>query len=243
MKFTSRYLVDINTLFDTRLSAVAIHDKSLIEKLNFDVYRRRISEVWVKKLGITDWNKVANNSDLRVLKAARPTSFLYELRRHVHLRRLEVLLSSPKDIPRVSVNVYPFVLSSEEMGEFMKMFKQCFENIDVDICSYSPEELTPEYLMSCWDHVYLYDWYKWIELNGKKLTAKTVGLGITRPAILWADVTPEILETLSKESKSPFEIASRELREILTLESVDASLFSLSPMCDEEFLRVVKEEV
>lgn len=239
MIFTSRFLVNIDTLFDLRLSTLALHDKQAFEKLDLRVYRNRISDVWAKTIGVDNWGEVYKKRTFDSLILSRPTAFLRVLAGRLRLLRLERLMSSPKDAPKLHINMYPYELNNDEANDFLQMFRQVFETNDVDLVYYSPAELEPKLIRNMWDQIYMYDWYEWVELNGKKMNNSMVYVTITRPAILWGDVTPEILKKIQTEEKNPFEVATKELREIVTVENVDAALFSLAIDCEEDFISAV----
>ncbi|ANZ49051.1 putative virion structural protein [Erwinia phage Derbicus] len=233
MIFTRRSLVDISCLVDDRLGLVAVRYPELLEKLDVDAYRLRITEVWAKIIGIDNFVEEYATRDIEVLKASLPTQFIKAFRERLEEDLLAIKLSAPIERPTVTINLYPYShLNVTERNEFKQVFTELFPMVQVNVVCISLEDLTPEYLRSTWDGWFTYDFYPWMKANAKRLGNRIPRFVIHRPGILTDELTPETIEAIKRDKADPFTESKKFLAEYVAVETLKAELFCHVPGLD-----------
>ncbi|AFO71414.1 hypothetical protein CR5_194 [Cronobacter phage CR5] len=233
MIFTRRCLVDVSCFLDDRIALVAVRHPELMEKLDYDAYRLRITEVWAKIIGIDNFLAEYKTRDVSVLKAALPTQFIKAFRERLEEDLLAIKLSAPIERPTLTVNLYPYShLSVPERNAFREVFSELFPMVQVNVVCISLDDLTPEYLRSNWDSWFTYDFYPWLEINAKRLSTRIPRFVIHRPGILTDELTPETIEAIKRDKADPFAESKKFLAEYVAVETLKAELFCHVPGLD-----------
>tara|TARA_Y100001956_G_scaffold79456_1_gene92638 strand:+ start:671 stop:1369 length:699 start_codon:yes stop_codon:yes gene_type:complete len=229
--FSRRILVDIDALFDTRVGLVLNKFPEKYGKLDYEIYRKRISEVIFSVIGIDDWDKEWANRDIGALMQAQPTSLLLsELGRVLNAERAAVEMSAPTEVPKITLNVYPYEMSKEQMSEMARQMREVFPGFSIDIGRWCEKGLTPTTLRRSWDAWFTYDYYRWVNAQAENLKNRIPKFIIYRPALLTSDMTEEAAEQIKRDGINPFTESKKFMAEYVTVESLDASLFSSHPV-------------
>lgn len=227
--YTRRILVDIDCLLDTRLGLIRTRHPEKLQHVDSDIYRKRMSEVWAKAIGISDWDAEYATRDVTVLANSRPTSFVAVLTEVIEQELLAMKLGQPTEPPTLSVNYSPYALSVEERREFERAFCDLFPVIKVEVVNRPLSSLDPLTLARNWDCWFMYDWYGWIQTNMSRLQNRIPKFVINRPALFTSEMTPEVAETLKELEGNPFDELKRALAEFITVDTLDAATFSEEP--------------
>ena len=225
--FSRRILIDIDAVFDTRLGLVLDKYPTMYSNIDMTLYRRRISEVIFSMAGIMDWDEEWRNRDIGCLKQAVPTELLYsELQRVVNSEISSREMSAPTELPELTFNIYPYVMSVEETGALRDSLKAEFTGIKVKVGRWCPHSLTPTVLRRNWDSWFTYDFYLWLDTNAKLLSNRIPNFVIYRPALYSSDMTTEGAEIIKRDNINPFTESKKFLAEYVTVEALDVGLFS-----------------
>ncbi|TRI78133.1 hypothetical protein, partial [Salmonella enterica] len=95
MRLGRRFLVDIDTIFDTRIGWAKVLQPDVLEKLDLEVYRMRFTDAWAEVVGIQDWNKKFAERDKRALQNAQPTEMLLTLKNEVQAMLMTIQMHAP----------------------------------------------------------------------------------------------------------------------------------------------------
>lgn len=228
MRHGRRYLVCVDTLFDTRIGWARETFPKEIEAFDLDVYRGRHSEIWAEMAGIPDWDKHYAKRDKRALMQATPTEFLYGLKNILLGDLTQIQMSAPMDRPTVTINMWPYRdLTEEESDAFLAHFRMFYNEVKVELTFTPFANLTIGHLNTLWDKWYTYDWFRWIDIQAKKLEVKAPEFTVVVPALLLSNLTDQIADAIERDNVNPFLALTRFMEEIITVDVVDARLFSI----------------
>lgn len=228
--YTRRILVDLDVLFDTRIGLLLSRHPEKYGKIDFEIYRKRISDVTFSIIGVEDWDGLWKHRGLDALMQATPTTLLLgELQRVLEAEKSAVAMSSPTEIPKITLNAYPYNLSKEQSSEMVKQMRMVFPGFEVEIGRWCEKGLTPTALRRSWDAWFTYDYYRWINYQAENLKNRIPRFIIYRPALLTSDMTEEAAEQIKRDGINPFTESKKFMAEYVTVESLDAALFSAVP--------------
>lgn len=221
-------LIDLDALLDTRLGLAHVLVPDLADKLNIDLYRMRVTEAWAGVVGIKDWKAQWRARDKSVLKHAEPTRLFYEIVDAIDREHTVSMLGAPTAKPTVTINIQPYDIRGEELSILTDAMKNWFHGYDIKVIRSDLIDLTPEFLNRHWDTWFTYDWFHWIELHASKLETPIPRFVLNAPALLDDIKEPEPYEALKKDGGNPFEAAKKFMSPYITLESLDAVMYSLA---------------
>lgn len=228
--YTRRILVDLDVLFDTRIGLLLSEHPEKYGKIDFEIYRKRISDVIFSMVGVDDWDGLWNKRDLDALMQARPTTLLLgELQRVLEAEKSAVAMSAPTEIPKITLNSYPYILSKEQSSEMVKQMRLVLPGFKIEIGRWCEKGLTPTALRRSWDAWFTYDYYRWINSQAENLKNRIPKFIIYRPALLTSDMTEDAAEQIKRDGINPFTESKKFMAEYVTVESLDAALFSAVP--------------
>lgn len=175
-KFTDRYLINFDVLYDLRATAMAVLNPKLAEKVINDArYRARISD---NLRGI--WGDFPQNKWETALRELTPeqiiehpylTHVLAHLKQHasdIHAAR-ESMPEGHEQYMSVTINTYPMRFSTEVREALVGMLKRHIGIDDVGTTYLTPEHTTPLQLKNNYDKYFLYSLNQWLPLHIEKL--------------------------------------------------------------------------
>lgn len=228
--YTRRILIDLDALFDTRLGLLLSRHPEKYGKIDFEIYRKRISDVIFSIVGVENWDGLWGERGLDALMQAQPTTLLLgELQRVLEAEKSAVAMSAPTEIPEITLNTYPYILSKEQSSEMVKQMRLVMPGFQIKIGRWCEKGLTPTVLRRSWDAWFTYDYYRWINCQGENLKNRIPKFIIYRPALLTTDMTEEAAEHIKRDGINPFTESKKFMAEYVTVESLDAALFSAVP--------------
>jgi hypothetical protein len=199
----SVFLIELDCIFDTRLSTLALFgEQALLD--NFQKpYWKRVCDSFIG-VGIKKFLEEYSKRDKLILLDSIHTPMLDFI---VDFVKQTILFNAGSPIvknPVIMINVYPYDLTETEKvkiveGIVIKTGDQC----DVELVNMSPEQITPEFLDKNIAVVSMYEYIPWLELqstleNGfKKHTCPSVSL--LAPEILFKELTDEDKNTIIKD--------------------------------------------
>ncbi|ANZ49314.1 putative virion structural protein [Erwinia phage Machina] len=228
MRTGRRYLVDIDTLFDTRLGWAKVIAPEALEKLELDAFRKRHTDIWAEAIGIQNWSEQLKQRDKRALFLSDPTEFLLGLKNQVLVDLTTLVMSSPIDRPTVTINMWPYTdLTAEQSDAFLQNFRQLYNEVKVDMVYIDHKDLSPGRLDSMWDIWYMFDWFNWVTVHAGNFAKKIPQFKIHPPALLTDGLTTEAIEAIERDGVNPFSALTRFMEELVTIDPVDARLYSI----------------
>lgn len=229
-----RVLVDIDSLADTRLGLILEHLPHLYTKIDMKEYRTRVTNVWFKKLGISDeeWLKMWEGRSVETLKQSGPTNLLFSLVSELGAKFAATLVGTPLERPRLTVNTWPYKLNKDERAIYLENLKTLYSSctLSVDLIYQPIDKVSPEFIKTNFDAVFIYDFHKWIDIHVKELSdekGRMPGKTVYSPALLRSDTMEEAAEAMIADKVNPFTETKKFCATAFTLELVDAGLFSL----------------
>ena len=228
MRLGRRFLVDIDTIFDTRIGWAKVLQPDVLEKLDLEVYRMRFTDAWAEVVGIQDWNKKFAERDKRALQNAQPTEMLLTLKNEVQAILMTIQMHAPIERPVLTFNLWPYAdLDDEERHAFLEELRYYYNEVQVDVVVIPHSDLTPGRLASAWDGWIMYDWYPWIEQHANHFQKPIPDFTITRPSMLTSELTEEAIAQIKRDKVNPFKESTRFLAQYVGTDVKDTALFSL----------------
>lgn len=225
----NRVIVEIDALFDTRIGLLLQHKPHFYDRLNFDAYRKRLTNTWTYQIGwdMDEFHGLWKNRTVDALYQSRPTDLLEEgLWGALEDRLVVAAVSMPEEKPVITINFYPYDLSQEEKEEFTKLFIEYHPGFSFKYGSWSPKSLNPTYLRKHWDAMICYNWYDWIEANAENLKNRIPKFQIYYPALLHPDTSKEAIDAIMQEKTNPFHPSKTFLAEYVGVNPLSSELFS-----------------
>lgn len=206
---TSHVFVDLDSVLDTRLGVLLAEGKidNPYEYLtSFEYYTR--GDNALAGMSVEEFEELFKNRDKSALVNSVATLMCLQLSRFI-AERVFVDVEAPATPERVklTVNVYPYVLTEEEMRLIESaLIAHTGELVEVECVNMLPSFLTPMYLKNRYDLVVMYDYASWLESqqdNFEKVQIPEIDLLI--PALAFRTITAEDAEYIQSEGISPFD--------------------------------------
>jgi hypothetical protein len=216
--------VDIDALFDTRLSLLLSISKKLTLKIieNGSYITRKKDNF--DNLSYDIFNSLYRNRRKTVLSDAIPTPVFKLLREHYG--DLVTDIKNTKMLnPYIYLNIYPYKLNLDEQDLLAYGLAQVIPNCNIKMVSMDYDDFSPDWIHDHVDTVFKYDTLSWVEYNMSN--TKLVNNPITdiifiAPAIVPGN-TPE-----GKIDSELFKIFTYTANLVINLNLIDASNFSAS---------------
>lgn len=227
-----RVLIDIDCLHDTRIAL----QQELFPKLEFDfkTYHTRTSDGYfiVKGADKDVWNKGWKERSHKLLASAKPTYMFFELAVMLRDRLTMKQLGTPVKAPTLTVNIYPYMMSSDEREIYKGILISFFGRYvtEINIIRRKPKKLTQVELTENFDMYICYDFYNWHLTNADGFKEKQCpSFTMVIPALFKYEYAKEAMDQIIKDKVNPFRELVDGYAELMTLEVMDASIFSLHP--------------
>lgn len=164
-----KILIDLDTLFDTRLGVVTEHDPELSVELLKKGWRERVSNdmsIFTDKFSYDIFKERYEKRDKEILKKSLLTSFIIELGDIiVELQHLLATDTGKIKESEILLNLYPYTdLDKEEANAYIiGLASYIGTEIPIRIVYWEPEVLTLPFLRSQEVLTYItYDYEKWL---------------------------------------------------------------------------------
>lgn len=225
-----QYLIDLDTLLDTRLGVLSRLDKdAAVAVATNPNYWLREHNDWAQLTEGRVTNEAFEAAYLARTKADLQASvmsgiFLVLMRLFVDHNRMRTEGQDGQDVA-LEVNIHPYELEDEELEELTQILRSLFyPDLPLSFCSRPLEELTPQVLRERYNAVVLYDFHRWIKLHGVALSEHRC------PAV--SLIAPRLYETnparLTQERKQEEVTAFRLLMlDMINIDFIDVEFFSM----------------
>lgn len=164
-----KILIDLDTLFDTRLALVAKLDPLAATYIaQHTAYWDRDHTDWAQltdgRLTNAMFEEAWATRDKQVLKQSIITGILVVLLRLIAEDQQGSSDGEPREALALEINVHPYGLDVEEMEELTALIHETIDDeLPITFCSRPIEELTPQVLDANYALVILYEFHRWIK--------------------------------------------------------------------------------
>jgi hypothetical protein len=225
----SRLLVDLDSIFDTRLSVLYSISPDLAEQAIKSGYLNRVSNKY-PDISIEAFNERYNARTKADLKNALVTPIIKLVSDFAYTTISNSLSGPIKERPVIVLNTYPYVLSEEENKLFINLlFTTTRTYAEIEIINLSPDDITPRYLKDNFNLVIMYNGLDWLELHASKENFKKTicpDIGLISPATLDHYPSDTKLVELTRMGVELFEGIEKTASPLIALSLINASNFS-----------------
>lgn len=226
-----RVLVELDCLVDTVLGTVASLNPSWVQPLLKAGYTDRVHNQLKRLHPSVDtamFEKAYAERDVNVLMHSRMTMI------PLHIREIYATnYSLPDGHPEkydltLTVNYYPYKLNKAEIAEYQDVLRTIIPHLDsVKFISIDYDALTPYYVQSNFEHIYVYHLTDWMIRHTAALDGRLMeGVTVTSPIV----VIEQILPTEQEIEDMKVEIA-KVFIPLFEMELIDLSIMSY---CDPD---------
>lgn len=222
------FYVALDVLLDTRFGCLVTHfgDKTL--DMTKDYFVREYERFG--DLRSKDFLALYKKRDKKVLMNSIVTNFINILSDFIKDAEYKNTYSPEISIPRIVVNVFPYVLNEVEMDTIKQAILFRLKTIvDVQLVNIDTKKLTPQFVESNYQLMAMYDYSTWLEQqtllgNVEKHPIRTVTL--YAPKIYFDDtLNPEEFKTLRK-GRTVFDTIQVMTSMFINLQLIDIGYFN-----------------
>lgn len=157
--------VDIDSLFDTRLSVLYLLNRTVAEEeVSSNRYRKRIRDNF-GPISADVFRAFYNRRSERVLELAAPTRILEFIKIHFGDVLSDIKNLGMEEELTMYINVHPYDLSIEEMERLEEAFSNQLGENRVKVIKLDYDEISPAWIMQHVGCVFMYDMNKWLEYH------------------------------------------------------------------------------
>lgn len=164
----STVLIELDALFDTRISVLAkMGDDTLAAAIKENYHNRLID--FFKDIDNDLFRQLYDHRDKAILKDTIVTPMIVMLKEYCE-KTLEQLISSPFHYkPKIMLNIFPYELLDEEIEVLIIAIANMTNKLaDIQVVNMSYEDMTPMFFKEHISLVIMYEYYKWLEIHSEK---------------------------------------------------------------------------
>lgn len=161
----STFMVSLDCIFDTRFATLFNMGKEKMLAAFDESYYSRPSDVFP---GITreEFKAAYDKRDKSILSSPHPTPIMEMVTQFVLETNANVSTTPYHFVPKIIVNVFPYVLTAEEQRLIGAGISGITNgDADIEIVSMSHEDLTPKFVKKNLSMLVMYDYHLWLELH------------------------------------------------------------------------------
>lgn len=236
------FLVDLDTLYDTRLA--------VIEEVDFELALHQLRIGWserlydrVEQIPPDKYKELYDNRDLKTLVLANPT-MATEVIRGWCVQVSSAMTGTPeRGFCEVFLNVWPYRLGKTAAREFAAKIDDILDHtVRVTIVNVDPKEITAYDAKLYFSCIMMQDWYVWLEeraQRGELKKAPIPDVSLYAPRVFRGSVETADYEQI--RDKDVFATIEEKLKPIIGLEFLDLGFFSSA--ITPELASALKEKV
>lgn len=159
-------LVDLDSLFDTRLAILDILDPMLAAHALQNGYLEREDNNF-KFCPLPLFNELYAKRDNEVLGRSMMTQVKTIVIDFIKDANTRYKSSKTQAYPSVYINVWPYKISEDAAGELLMPFhKAVGGKVHINLINMHPKDITPEVCKERFSHMIMYDFMEWLMLMG-----------------------------------------------------------------------------
>lgn len=223
-------LLPIDVLYDTRLGTLYQMDPQLADRVVVDNYHKRKSDFF-KGVDKSVFDKAYENRNQKTLYDSYITNVCHFLSQIVSTLYVENTTNTPYSIKvNITLNTYPYNITDQSAQMICKMLAlKVGLGVNVDWVYISQKELTPSFIKSRYQILFMYHYDTWLEEHTdefEKVSINSVILYV--PAISFVkDITDEDLIRFARTKTNPIHELKVLCAPFVRLEPIDVKIFSL----------------
>lgn len=232
-----RFLIDLDTMVDTRLGIVKQHWPKRLTADRLEEYHARDHvRVWdIFSIDEEEYKKAYDARDVETLTYSFGTQLAHVLRAIIttsvlkaetnpHIAQIEVSLNTfHYKLDRNVTNQFISVLRDILMVDDIKVSKEIVtQAVEVDINNMSAAELRKDY-----EGMIIYDLVDWVSKTNKLTAEKPAPTFTVYYAALLTDDSEESRRQITEDNVNPFKIVRIELARHFMADGLDAELFNI----------------
>lgn len=186
------FMLDLDCLFDTRLSVLHAYSPEAAAKALDSGYHDRLIDEY-DGLSSAAFKKLYDARKKDCLKGTFVTCFMDVLKEFTQ-KTLERSLATPfSGKPIIRLNTFPYEINDDEAHVLISAIKDgTYGYADIEIVFMSPEEITPMYVRKELTYFAMYHYFDWFELhsvNGSLKKTTIPEVSVIGPAIFFKPFT------------------------------------------------------
>ena len=232
MKIHYSIYADIDTIFDTRIATLFKYYPDLVEYLlENDLYHTRDTDAF-GDLKRSEFYELYKKRDVSILKGSVRTEILTVIAR-ILLEMEEKRIEMPfMQMTQLHVNTYPYFLTEEDKIDIKEALHLFFEHklVAIDLVSLPPLLVSPTYIRSNFEFVFMYDWVEWVDLHKDNLIKDNcMEVEFILPALYTDDVIDrKAIKEVLKTKETPFSSLQLILAGMIKARFINPGAFSFS---------------
>lgn len=164
---TSRMLVELDSILDTRLGVLLDIDPEKVPTILAKDYHDRLWDVF-PEVDLLTFQRRYQSRDTKILKNSWATPMIDLMADFVYKTLQQTLRTPFHKQPMLEINTYPFKVSDEEASVIISaVAAKTDDQCDIKIVYYHPEDLNPVFLKNTYEVVMMYDFQEWLETHSK----------------------------------------------------------------------------
>jgi hypothetical protein len=223
------FMVDLDSIFDTRLATLLLNDqKSAEQSITIDYYRRKDDSFHNTPFEV--FKSLYKNRNTETLKHSVKTLFVNILLDFVKSTYQNSVNGFEQKKPKILFNVFPYKLSEEDLTAIRDVFIELtsgfslLEFIDMPI-----EQITPIFLRDRIGAFSLYNYTDWLEIHAANDNLKKVSIpavSLFGPKIHFKKVSVEEKNFLLQNKIDPFDQLQKLANPFVNLKLLDIVMYS-----------------
>lgn len=238
-------IVDLDSLFDTRLATLELVDPLLAlhaldngyNTREHDAFEFCDHETFAKLFAIRDTDTLAISMMTEVKNIV--LDYAKDAIKEFNSKKTSIF-------PAIYINVYPYKIAKDAAGELLKPFYEALDGmVTVHMVNIPPSELTPSVCKKHFSYMIMYDYMAWLIAQGRmgyiqKNPMNEITLVAPR---LYPNGKPpdEELDALGKDRMEPYQCTELYFAPFVKLEFYVSSMFSAVIM--PEFIEKLKAQL
>ena len=164
---TTKMLVELDSILDTRLGVLLDVAPDVVPAILAKDYHNRLWDVF-PGVDFLAYQQRYQSRDKAILKNSWMTPMADMMTDFVKKTLQQTLQTPFHRVPKIDLNIYPYVLTDDEASVILKAAATKTANqCDIEIVSFSPEDLNPVFLKNNYEAVMMYDYQVWLETHSK----------------------------------------------------------------------------
>jgi hypothetical protein len=231
-------LVDLDSLFDTRLAILDMLDPLLAAHALQNGYLDREDNNF-EHCPLELFEQVYAKRNEEILGNSRMTQIKNIVIEFIKEANKQYKTSKTQAYPSVYINVWPYKISADASGELLAPFHKAVDGkVNIHLINMPPEDITPEVCKERFSHMIMYDYMTWLLKQGQSGALQRNPMNevtLIAPRLYPSGKTDTLIdESQTRNSMEPHECAEVYFAPYVKIEFYVSRLFSA--ILDSEFV-------
>lgn len=228
MKDVQIFLIDLDSLFDTRLGTLYSHSREVAENnLTIGYFDRKLDDFI--GLPFEEFKELYEKRDKQTLQVSLVTPMLDILLEFVAGVYKNGINGFETKKPKILLNIYPYNLLEDEQKVIQEMLISLTKGFClIELVYLTLEQITPMYIRDHIDAMSMYNYTDWIECHSVNENLKKVsspGTAIFGPRLHFKRMTQDEKNFLAMHKLNPFEVLETNSAPLFALKTLQPSFY------------------